>query len=720
MKHSSRVERLPSCPSTPSGKKDAVDLKDRMQKTSWTVSRINSYKKIYKKSLSLTADASGIQYSPTSKNEPQVLLFSDLFEVAKEDSTTKLYNKLKLDPTKQVIINMRTRHMKEWRFVMESHKDADAFLNFIGYMLSDRSAQFGGEETVEGRIKAMWDRADSDHDGSLSFKEVKKLMVRMNVEMNDDSLMSIFKAHDKSQNGTLELDEFTQLYMTLTNRPELKPIFDEYASKPDKGLTEAEFTRFLKDQGEPPESAKSKFKSLLSIGNGYVPFTVFVNYLLDSKANGPVERRHLVSVVDDYTKPLKDYYINSSHNTYLTGDQLKSSSSVDMYKRVLLSGCRCVELDCWDGPKNEPIVYHGYTRTSKIRFHDVIKTINTHAFTNSPYPVILSLEVHTSEPQCEVMAQQLKEVFGSKLLMAKDLATCSYTPKGLKGRILVKWKLAGEDYDDEKEDGVEKSCASHSLCPSLSECVTVGAFKTLNWGADAKPYNIQSYVETKVNDFASDESSREAFIKQNSLMMARVYPKGTRVDSSNYNPTTSWALGAQAVALNYQTWDEGLQLNSGLFMLNGGAGYVLKPPHLREPVDGKRPTPCTLVVRVICGAQIPKPSLENHGDIVDPYVKLRLNGMDCDAKTKTVKNNGLTPHWDETFTFTVQDPTLDILTVKVMDEDSTSANDEVCEGSIPLRALCTGYRAVPMRLCNSGVALYGTVILCHIQLKHNE
>ena len=39
-----------------------------------------------------------------------------------------------------------------------------------------------------------------------------------------------------------------------------------------------------------------------------------------------------------------------------------------------------ISVDCWDGPNNEPIIYHGHTLTSKIKFKDVIKAIKDYAF----------------------------------------------------------------------------------------------------------------------------------------------------------------------------------------------------------------------------------------------------------------------------------------------------------------------------------------------------
>ena len=50
--------------------------------------------------------------------------------------------------------------------------------------------------------------------------------------------------------------------------------------------------------------------------------------------------------------------------------QFSGLSSAEMYRQVLLAGCRCVELDCWKGkpPEEEPIITHGFTMTTDIYF----------------------------------------------------------------------------------------------------------------------------------------------------------------------------------------------------------------------------------------------------------------------------------------------------------------------------------------------------------------
>ena len=78
-----------------------------------------------------------------------------------------------------------------------------------------------------------------------------------------------------------------------------------------------------------------------------------------------------------------------------------------------------------------------------------------------------------------------------------------------------------------------------------------------------RSYEITSFVESQgtslLKEFPVD------FVNYNKRQMSRIYPRGTRVDSSNFIPQVFWNAGCQLVALNFQTL--GQHLNSNYFFV---------------------------------------------------------------------------------------------------------------------------------------------------------
>ena len=373
--------------------------------------------------------------------------------------------------------------------------------------------------------------------------------------------------------------------------------------------------------------------------------------------------------------PLTDYYISSSHNTYLVGGQWKGDSTVEGYIRALQQGARSVELDCWNGPSGQPQVTHGRTLTSRVPFAEVIAAVAQYAFVTSPYPLILSLELHSDVAQQEAMARILRDTLGEMLVTEPLLHSAPGalpSPAALRGRVLVKakdWDLIralaasaslGEEPAAEtppaspsteateseadsllgharglvrrhvgRRNASDPEAPTPAMSPALARLLvyTVGVpFRGINKKEHYAPQHIFSLSERKANKVLRESAVDLA--KHNLTHLTRVYPSLSSLrrlhNSANFMPVDYWAAGCQLVALNWQTKDRGFELNRTLFSGAGAGGYVLKPPALR---DKARLKPTGSMVRIaleltlISAQQLP-PSREE--DAISPFVALSL------------------------------------------------------------------------------------------------
>ncbi|XP_070776151.1 1-phosphatidylinositol 4,5-bisphosphate phosphodiesterase beta-2 isoform X2 [Enoplosus armatus] len=648
----------------------------------------------------------------------------------------------------------------------------------------------------------------TNKDGKIPVKHIYK-MFPADKKRVESALAS---AHlPKGKHDTMKPDVFTETAFKafLTNlcpRPEIYEIFTSYSNKPI--MTKENFTKFLNEKQRDsrlneelfPRLRQDQIKALI---DKYEPCSSNSNrslispegllfYLMGSETS--VVMQDTLAKSQDMTQPIPHYFIKSSHNTYLTAGQFSGVSSPEMYRQCLLSGCRCLELDCWKGkpPDEEPIITHGFTMTTEILFKDVIEAIAESAFKTSPYPIILSFENHVdSVKQQEKMASYCKTIFGDALL-TEPLDKYPLkpgqqipSPSELMGKILIKNKKGShekptqakktstaapeqttttaaptqdpnttsqdpvnpapstqenqegdaavedneeqeetEEQDEEKmktsdEGTAGQEVTAYEAMSSLVNYIQPNKFMSFdNARKKNKSYVISSFVETKGETMISKTAIE--FVEYNKRQMSRIYPKGTRMDSSNYSPQPFWNVGCQMVALNYQTMDFPMQLNMALFEFNGRAGYLLKHDVLRRS-DKKFDPFCdridtvvasTLTIKIYSGQFLSEKNVKTG-------VEVEVIGLPGDPKKKyrtkwSPTPNAINPMWnEEPFVFEkILLPEMASLRIVVHEENGKFLGHRI----IPLDAIQSGFHHICLR-SESNMPLTLPALFVYIEVK---
>uniref|UniRef100_A0A671L5V3 Phosphoinositide phospholipase C n=1 Tax=Sinocyclocheilus anshuiensis TaxID=1608454 RepID=A0A671L5V3_9TELE len=343
--------------------------------------------------------------------------------------------------------------LKSLSLKADSVEDAEKWLTGLE-LLRQETLTAHTPEIIESWLRKQMYSVDQSKKNSITLKELKSLLPQMNFTVPGGHFLEDRFVEVEAKDYCLDIQQFHKFYnfLIFENQKMVSVQFIYFlinTDSPESSIVPLyDFQNFLLyRQKEAWAKNLNRVQELMTIfiddtmrktNDPTLTVGEFLSFLF-SKENSIWDEKFSEICPLDMNNPLSHYWINSSHNTYLTGDQLRSESSTEAYVRCLRLGCRCIELDCWNGPE-EPVIYHGRTMTSKIKFKDVVKAINDHAFITSEYPVVLSIEEHCDIKQQKMMAQMLRDVFQDKLLTeplepeADDLPS----PNQLKGKIIIK------------------------------------------------------------------------------------------------------------------------------------------------------------------------------------------------------------------------------------------------------------------------------------------
>ncbi|KAI0999889.1 1-phosphatidylinositol 4,5-bisphosphate phosphodiesterase 1 [Podosphaera aphanis] len=704
------------------------------------------------------------------------------------------------------------------------------------------------------------DKPHSSDDEEIDFVGVESLCRSLHINGSSSSLKSRFNQADASGSGRLNFAEFQEFVKLMKRREDVRTlIYRKIAS--ERGITMEGFLKFLKDvQGEDVETdrahwenvfvkfvrrSKSKEQAQQDAAEGgtlYMSDSALSNFLI-STFNVPMHAQPAKYTLD---RPLNEYFISSSHNTYLLGRQVAGQSSIEAYISVLNRGCRCVEIDCWNGSEG-PVVMHGRTLTSQVSFADVMSTVSKYAFVKSPFPLCISLEVHCNPQQQQMMADIIKETCGEKLVTSPLDPNLEQlpSPSQLLHRIIIKVKKP-RTFDDvplienrrigrnrgnslnsphvqptqldnstisagllppsnfqrinlitnqgqlrypsnDAHDSLSSTSDSEGLTEDIARAressrtnKTSNIIKALgelgvytrgipNLGFDhpeTKTYNhIFSFMENTFDRSNKTQEDKHAIIQHNIHYMMRVYPNGWRVASTNFDPLKYWRRGVQMVALNWQTFDLGMQINEAMFASGTDcSGYVLKPSELREVSSNPCVTEASsdgrikrerknvaFSINVISAQQLMRPKTLAPSRSVDPYVEVEVyhaddkskenkgvvgaGGLDASSKdgfsslgvphrrrTQIITENGFNPMFNKKFHFSLTTKYPELIFIRWTVRYSPDGNN-YNEKSPPLaiftaklNSLKQGYRTLPLFDSNGDQFLFSS-LFCYIKIE---
>ena len=568
----------------------------------------------------------------------------DYYFFFKERTTVLLFVKGLLNLSKKIFENLNT------------HVDisVDRFNTNFNDELEDEELEYFASQVGIDIYKLKY-RIDTNKDNTITLQEFKEylkkevsgeqfrpifekyatLLYNGNERvMGPIDLQNFFKEYQKEEISYLEacqiIIEFNSVRNNLMKVDCIKS-FEELLSS-GKAFNNKDIESILNYHNQNAKAKSSHPESLRL----YMTLYEF-NMMLHSLLNTVYDTNKLNQKLD-IDHPLTDYFISSSHNTYLTGHQLVGKSSTKMYSTSLLYNFRMVELDCYEGESNQIVITHGYTLVDELTLDDVLIELKDTAFINSDLPVILSIENHLGQEYQEIMVERLQTILKDLYIFPSDIKP-DHLPnlRDLKKKFLIKcgrsklWEndiITAKKHVNQVYNLSNSFSLSQIINPSTqlitkkliflnkrprnklrhSTTVAPNLKRTKNLVVNKKrgeekairglerilgligvkfnkdkvdsnyykPWEMITIKSTKATKFSEDIVDKKNIINLTQHCLLRIYPEN--FDSSNYNIIKCFACGIQGCCLNIQSTKDDFNLyNKIFFKQNERLGYVLKP-----------------------------------------------------------------------------------------------------------------------------------------------
>uniref|UniRef100_A0AAR2LW44 Phosphoinositide phospholipase C n=1 Tax=Pygocentrus nattereri TaxID=42514 RepID=A0AAR2LW44_PYGNA len=624
-------------------------------------------------------------------------------------------------------------HMESLDLVTSNAEEARTWVTGLRYLM----AGISDEDSLWTWMKQTFEEADKNGDGLLNIDEIYQLLHKMNVNLPRRKVKQMFQEADTDdQQGTLTFEEFSVFYRMMSLRRDLFLLLMCFSEKKDQ-LTAEELGNFLRVEQKMPNvtaeycleiidkfevSEENKQKGILGIEGELSSVIETINKYAFVNNEYPIilsiENHCSIQQQKKIAQHLKEIFKEKLDvGELLTRDSKQLPSPNSLKGKILIKGKRLPSYLSADAEEGE---VSDDDSADEIEDDFKLKNSTSNGPTQHLVESHIRKKLDSLLKESQIGDKEDTDSFSIRALLRatheglhKNLRKVARTHRHSKSRLKCQSVDTDEDGQQEasgKEGGGQFNRSggrrrTMKLSRDLSDLVvftnSVVSQECLDEGSVV---NVLSFSETRAQQLVHHRA--EQFLTFNQRQLSRIYPSAYRIDSSNFNPQTYWNVGSQLVALNYQTEGRMMQLNKAKFMVNGGIGYVLKPPPMCKgsfnPYSDD-PLPAypkkQLVLKIISGQQLPKPPdsmLGDRGEIIDPFVEVEIIGLPvdcCKEQTRVVDDNGFNPVWEETLSFTLHMPEITLVRFLVWDHDPIG-RDFVGQRTVAFSSLMPGYRHV--------------------------